>query len=1024
MIDILTILTAVWPRGALMTKTLGVGPEGYCVTKDYDSAYEFTVTERPIDGIDALTRVLQDIADDPQACVIRGALKAEFRNARSVRRLAIDRPDEPATFSPQPRYWLGLDLDAFPLPASIDPVADYEAVVTWAIRTLPAEFHNASFYWQLTSSHGLSTHGHCRLWCWCDRQVSDLEAKHWLRGKGVDTSLYTPVQPHYSAHPLVKGYADLVPVRHGLHRGGVECVAVPEIKPPPRRVSTGGRIPTKAAQDRLLTFLTEHCFNGHGNPPLYWTARRFAEMLHPRLLPADQAVQLMLDVVLDSGMDERKALSTIEFGVPCGRCGMSTEFDADVARLAALSPPEMYAGLKDAAQKWQIPKRELEGIVKKARTAAERAAKESSKANGKAVFDLPEFVLDRRSDPAIVETLTGLLADAGTLYTHNERLVDVVRGDRMYVHTVTHNGVIMHAHKLCQPVTYHRDELTAVTLPREIAMMYLDQGAWQVPALAGVTTGVIMRKDGTLVTQGGYDSVTQMYVDGPDVSALKVANHPTKDDAAHSLLVLRKTFQTFPFVGAKLGWIDGISYVDLEAPISLAESAWLNALLTMVARQSLWLAPGIIANAPRSSGSGVGKGKLLGGGAMIAYGVRAPARAAGKNEAEFDKQVTAALLGGGPLMFFDNVNDAMLKSQMLAVLMTERPGYARPFGTTEDVFCNSAQTMMVTGNAVTVVGDMCRRWPMRIDLDAQMEHPDTRPFRGEFIQQVEERRCELLAHVLTILRWGRQNHHTAGIPIGSYEEWAAWVRDPLNALGCQDIGQITERAKANDPARQRAAEFFESWWRHHHDDVLSISEINNNVTQLIDSGNFHMSTQYITAFVSRLTDTRAGGFVLRRHVMARGHADRYSLHQTTEKTNNASARIVVPFPFSGATGATDSPYSRYVEKQTHTHIRDESVCVRTHPHGNGIGTPDSTCSIPYRNGNGNTVRKLWETTDTGIVAVPGWHAGWRNLNGGIQMRKVGRMDRTQLQSAEEMKTRWVNGKGRWTSGRLAGPRVN
>ena len=91
-----------------------------------------------------------------------------------------------------------------------------------------------------------------------------------------------------------------------------------------------------------------------------------------------------------------------------------------------------------------------------------------------------------------------------------------------------------------------------------------------------------------------------------------------------------------------------------------------------------------------------------------------------------------------------------------------------------------------TGNGLALSEDLARRF-LVVDLDAETESSENRKFSGEpFLEMVAERKLEFLAAALTIWRWGRQNPVRPGLPVGSYETWAQWVRDPLIALGCID----------------------------------------------------------------------------------------------------------------------------------------------------------------------------------------------------------------------------------------------
>ena len=119
------------------------------------------------------------------------------------------------------------------------------------------------------------------------------------------------------------------------------------------------------------------------------------------------------------------------------------------------------------------------------------------------------------------------------------------------------------------------------------------------------------------------------------------------------------------------------------------------------------------------------------------------------------------------------------------------------------VLLNSTAFIAVTGNGLTVTEDLARRF-ISCELDARCEDPESRPFTSGFLKDIERQRAELLAAVLTIWRWGRQNavRLTRGKPLGSYEMWAEWCRDPLLTLGCRDPVERIKSLKANDPRRQ------------------------------------------------------------------------------------------------------------------------------------------------------------------------------------------------------------------------------
>ena len=271
---------------------------------------------------------------------------------------------------------------------------------------------------------------------------------------------------------------------------------------------------------------------------------------------------------------------------------------------------------------------------------------------------------------------------------------------------------------------------------------------------------------------------------------------------------MRHAFRTFPFADASRCWDTslGVEVVDIGTPPGRDESAFLVDLQTAVCRPSLPLAPGALYTAPAVSGAGSGKGLLVRATCMIAFGISPRAFTTGGERHELEKRLAAELMEAHPAVFLDNANGLALRSDTLASVLTERPARVRVLGRSLMVPLNSTAFIAVTGNGLTVTEDLARRF-IPCELDARCEDPESRPFASGFLNDIERRRAELLAAVLTIWRWGRQNaaRLTRGKPLGSYEMWAEWCRDPLLTLGCRDPVERIEALKANDPRRQRIA---------------------------------------------------------------------------------------------------------------------------------------------------------------------------------------------------------------------------
>jgi hypothetical protein len=232
------------------------------------------------------------------------------------------------------------------------------------------------------------------------------------------------------------------------------------------------------------------------------------------------------------------------------------------------------------------------------------------------------------------------------------------------------------------------------------------------------------------------------------------------------------------------------------------------------------------------------------------------------------------------------------------------------------VALNSTAFIAVTGNGLRVSEDLARRF-LLCELDARCEDPETRDFRPGFLDQVERRRTELLSAALTIWRYGRQRAGELehGRPLGSFEDWCAWVRDPLLALGCRDPVERVELVKAQDPHRQQITELFQAWDACHGGAPIKAAELGEQVQRIIDPQG--RGRQYIASRLAALTGTRAAGFVLMRQgAVGIWGAATFALRRTVpagddgieHRGHRGHRRPTVPMvPMPDGVGATGAP---------------------------------------------------------------------------------------------------------------------
>jgi hypothetical protein len=98
------------------------------------------------------------------------------------------------------------------------------------------------------------------------------------------------------------------------------------------------------------------------------------------------------------------------------------------------------------------------------------------------------------------------------------------------------------------------------------------------------------------------------------------------------------------------------------------------------------------------------------------------------------------------------------------------------------------------------------------------------------------------------------------VPLGSYETWAEWVRDPLHALGCADPVERISSVKAGDPYRKQTAELLVCWHARYGDAPVTAANLDQAVKVIVDPQG--RGRQYLVSRLDKLADTRVAGLVL------------------------------------------------------------------------------------------------------------------------------------------------------------------
>jgi hypothetical protein len=248
--------------------------------------------------------------------------------------------------------------------------------------------------------------------------------------------------------------------------------------------------------------------------------------------------------------------------------------------------------------------------------------------------------------------------------------------------------------------------------------------------LRAIITAPTLRPDGSLLCELGYDAATGLLYECASGVPPEIPVNPTMEQCREALDTPWGPFRLFPFCG----------------PVD--RGVHLGALLTAAVRAVLPTAPGIAYDAP-----GRGSGKTLLGkcvSALMTGEIPIPMPATPDNEEETRKRLFASLLAGDRVVFWDNVK-GIFDSPALAAFLTSERYRDRVLGKSETPTVPNAALVVLSGNDLTLAGDMPRRILVS-RIDPAMERPYTREFDFDPLAICLGARERMVAAALTLLR--------------------------------------------------------------------------------------------------------------------------------------------------------------------------------------------------------------------------------------------------------------------------------
>jgi hypothetical protein len=342
-------------------------------------------------------------------------------------------------------------------------------------------------------------------------------------------------------------------------------------------------------------------------------------------------------------------------------------------------------------------------------------------------------------------------------------------------------------------------ELVGTNPPLSLAENVLAQTSWSLPPLAGIARAPILRHDGTIHTQPGYDPVSRLvYRPDPELALAPIPEYPDINEVHACVDLLMKVIGDFPFA---------------DAPSRA------NALAILF---SLLMRPVITGHVPLAiidaPMQGTGKTLLVTALGMIAAGSVASESIPSKdNDDEWRKKITSILLAASSFVLLDNIPDnTTIDSPPLAAALTSSEWSDRLLGRNNAIRLPSRVVWAATGNNLRVAGDMPRR-SYSIRLDANAERPWERTgFQIKGLERhVRAHRGDLLSAALTIVRaWYTNGKPAAPVPtLGSFEEWSETIGGVLAFAGVEGfLGNLEQTQIVQDEDTQQWTAFFDAWW--------------------------------------------------------------------------------------------------------------------------------------------------------------------------------------------------------------------
>jgi hypothetical protein len=560
---------------------------------------------------------------------------------------------------------------------------------------------------------------------------------------------------------------------------------VPAVAPGPALPIPTDRLDryTRRVVEEECTAITRAA-NGEQNNQINTSAFNLGTLVGAGALTENEAREHLLAAARAGGHPEGRALPTIASGLEAGIAHPRTPWPPvardrrdDFTTLVPAQPQPAATPQQPAA----APDREIPPAPPRRRTP-----------------------VDITHEPDAIITITDAVRNGAIpdTYVRNGELVQVaeVSGDTLHEeqhglkHTIQGIGPDSLRRLLARHADVYRMKAgkkdegpseTPASPTVAVCKAVLTETSWPgLPALANIVGAPVLRPDGTVLQDPGYDPATAFYY-APHSELPRIPDTPTGEQVATALeFVTDHVLGDFPWVSDA----DRANYLALlVSPILRPYIGGLTPL-------------GAISAADRGSGK-----TLLADVIGSLYG--ATVRPWVGDDDELRKAITAALMGTSAIITLDNVDDKdSVDAPSLAKLLTSPAWDDRVLGRSQQARLTNDRLWLVTGNNIRFGGDIAQR-SVLIELDPKCPRPDLRtgfriPDLDEWLES-HDNRARLLHSLLLLCRaW-----IVGGAPRGEYamRSFRRWARALGGFLAFHRVGGFLSNASQLEQQDEEAA---------------------------------------------------------------------------------------------------------------------------------------------------------------------------------------------------------------------------